>query len=442
MGGQRGEAVVGEDLNDAFVEEDAQIETFGRRQCERDFCLTHGQHFCLWLKRDGKAVFAILVAIGMDPELPGRARLEGDAQLECVAGDVFEPVGSVRHDPHFACRCRLTAQLLQFPERLDAQHSVRWQAQLARQALDAALDGHVLEPVLDPRPGPHHASAIRSQQALGSVDVSVFVAPLECAHPVHPAMRFREKFFVLKAAEVVAAPDPVTQAEQHPLVPDPEHIRAGDVFIARHVEGGHFVVEQAPEVIPFPQIRGLHQVRILAPGDSVVGFSIEPAVRVPVTHFRKRSRLRLRVHRHRFRPALQQVVLGESDLIAAGTFAVIDDRRLAFPGEEAGSAEQIVPHRRRGESGRMPLPMHHVGAGNVCPRDACFGLVDVVEMVSPLPVETGIRVARRRCSRVGQMIRQPRRRGIRREGGRLLLWLGRGWRGFDGEGDRGGEENP
>lgn len=39
MGGQRGQPVVGEDLDDAFVEEDAQIESFGRRQCKRDLCL-------------------------------------------------------------------------------------------------------------------------------------------------------------------------------------------------------------------------------------------------------------------------------------------------------------------------------------------------------------------------------------------------------------------
>ena len=273
-----------------------------------------------------------------------------------------------------------------------------------------------MEPVLDPRPGPHDAPTVRCQEALGGEHVGVFVSPLERAHPVHPAMRFWEELFVLKAAEVIAAPDPVTEAEQHPLVPNPEHIRAGDVLITRHVEGGHFVVEQVAEVFPFPQICGLHQVRFPAPGHRVVGVSIEPAVRVPVTHFRKRSRISLRIDRHRFRPALQQIVLGERDLIPAGTFPVVDDSGLTFFGEEAGPAEQTMPHGGGGERGRMPLPVHHVRAGNVRPRGAGFGFVDVVEMVAPLPGEGRIRVARRRPSRVGQMIGQPGRGWIRREG--------------------------
>ena len=180
-------------------------------------------------------------------------------------------------------------------------------------------------------------------------------------------MRFREKPLVLKAAQIIAASNPVTQAEQHPLVPQAEHVRAGDVFIARHIQGGHPAVKQVAEILPVPQIRGPHQVRILSAGDRVVGLSVEPAVGIPVSHLRKCSRPDSGVHRHRLRPAFQQIVLGKRDLITAGALAVIDDRRPASLGQKAGAAEQTVPHGGGGKRGRMPFPMDHVRAGYMRP---------------------------------------------------------------------------
>ena len=206
------------------------------------------------------------------------------------------------------------AQCLQFPQRLYAQHAVGRQAQLARQRLDATRSerqaGTAVANGRINQPGPHHAATVCGQQGLRGE---------ECiAVPAHHRMEIRQILLVLEIAQIVTAAEVVADAQQHPLVADFEHVRAGNILAFAHAEiRRETVVQQRSEVSPVLEVRRLHQLRILPAAQRVVGVAVEPAIRIPVAHLRFLSGGIQRIDRHRPGPLLQIIVQRKGQLVSA-----------------------------------------------------------------------------------------------------------------------------
>ena len=75
-------------------------------------------------------------------------------------------------------------------------------------------------------PGPHHPAAIGCQQGFGSKEVP--------SGPVHHAMLLGQELLVFEIADEITAAQLVADAEEHPLIPQFEHVRAGDVLVSSH----------------------------------------------------------------------------------------------------------------------------------------------------------------------------------------------------------------
>jgi hypothetical protein len=101
----------------------------------------------------------------------------------------------------------------------------------------------------------------------------------------------------------------------------------------------------------------------------------------------------LRFQRHGGAPLLQLVILGDGDLVSAGALPMINDGRPAFLGEETRAAEHAMVRFGRSESGRVPLPVQQVHAGDMGEGKTVFMRVDIVQVVTAFPVKGTVRVA-------------------------------------------------
>ena len=115
------------------------------------------------------------------------------------------------------------------------------QPEFARQRLDGA---RVHAPIRTPQggqPRPHHAPTIWGQYAFGGkkVDAPLLHAKqaLFVAAPVEPAVCLWYELLVcsIPITDVVAAPNVVTNAQEHPFVADAEKVGARNVFAICHI---------------------------------------------------------------------------------------------------------------------------------------------------------------------------------------------------------------
>ncbi len=140
-------------------------------------------------------------------------------------------------------------------------------------------------------------------------------------------------------------------------------------------------------------------------------------------HARLFPRCRQGLDRDRFGPSLQILIQRKRQLVPPRSLTMVDHGRLSILGEEASATEHSVARRSRGESCRVPLPVHHVLAGDMGKGEAFLVVVDVVQMVPISVVERGIGISRERTAGpgVGQVIGQPGLRRVRRHGRRFEL---------------------
>ena len=188
----------------------------------------------------------------------------------------------------------------------------------------------------------------------------------------------------------------MADAQQHPLVAEREEVGAGDVLAEGHV--GQVVPQEVADERPVLQVLRLQQRRLLAAGDGVVGVADEEAIRVPMADLRLRAVRVPHLDGIGLLPGGEPPVLGDGDLVSARCLAVIDGGGLAFLGDETGAAEHAVAGEGGLELRRLPGPVQHVGAGDMDEGERALVLPrmgqDVVQMVSAIEVEGGVRIAR------------------------------------------------
>ena len=172
------------------------------------------------------------------------------------------------------------------------------------------------------------------------------------------------------------------------------------------------------QIQPPAEVLGFDQCGIAAAVDRVVGAILDPAIRIPVIHLGLFPRGGQRLDGDRFRPFFQLVIQRKGDLVPPRALPMIDHGRFALFGEKPGAAEHAVPGRLGGQRCRMPFPMDHVAAGDVGERKPFLVVVDVVQVIPTFVVKGGIGIRRDRTAgaRMGQVIREPRPRRVRRHG--------------------------
>ena len=114
------------------------------------------------------------------------------------------------------------------------------------------------------------------------------------------------------------------------------------------------------------------------------------------------------------------VVQGIGNPVTLGSLAMIDHGWPAVFGDKTRAAEHTVPHGCGAQHSGVPFPVYHIFAGNMGENKTSPVPVNVVQVVTPLPEEGRVGVARDCVSRpeMGEVVCQP--------GFWQALWYGRG----------------
>lgn len=355
VGCDHGLSVIGEHFDHILIDEDPQGGCFARLEFKWSVDGPHAKRLLSGIHPNRKTGLAFDITTNVQAKLFCRVWREGDLQLPRVTDCAIQGLRHAASQRDVSMHVRGVSKRFEFPQWLDSQDSVLWEAEFTRKGLNCGLGGG------DVAPSPHDASAIGSEDAFGGEAVP--------AVPIHSGVEFGIELLVLPLAEVVAAAEGVADAEEHPLVADAEEVGAGDVFGGLDI--GHVVGEEAAEVVPVLEVGRFEEGwRFSAAGRSagkrVVNAVIDPGVGVPVgDEACILSGLDTWNDRHRLGPLFEVVALGDLNLVSARALAVIDDGGLAFFGEESGAAEHSVACCSCREGGGMPLPVDHVFAGDV-----------------------------------------------------------------------------
>ena len=129
-------------------------------------------------------------------------------------------------------------------------------------------------------------------------------------------MLLGQELFVLEVADKITATQLVADAKQHPFIPQPEHVGAGDILVSSDPE--LFLVEvrmkQLADVVPVLEVVGLHDHRrflAAAAVHSIVDTIVDPDIGIKVRHIgHQPAVLVTRRHFMRLAPLVQVVVEG------------------------------------------------------------------------------------------------------------------------------------
>ena len=154
---------------------------------------------------------------------------------------------------------------------------------------------------------------------------------------------------------------------------------------------------------------------------SIVDPIVDPDIGIKVRHIGHQLAVLITWgHFMRLAPLIQVVVEGVGNPVPIGSLTMIDHSWPAVFGDKTGAAEHTVPHGCRSQHSGVPFPVYHIFAGNMGENKTSPVPVNVVQVVTPLPEEGRVGVARDCVSRpeMGEVVSQP--------GFWQALWYGRG----------------
>ena len=238
-------------------------------------------------------------------------------------------------------------------------------------------------------------------------------------------MLLGQELLILKIADEITAAQLVADAQEHPLLPQLEHVGAGNILVSSNSELFLIKVrmEQLADVVPVLEVFGLHDYRrflVATAVHSIVDPIVDPDIGIEVRHISHELAVLIPWgHFMRLSPLIQVVVEGVGNPVPIGSLTMIDHSWPAVFGDKTGATEHTVPHGCRSQHSGVPLPVYHVFAGNMGEDKTSTVPVNVVQVVTPLPEEGWVGVARYCVSRpeMGEVVSQP--------GFWQALWYGR-----------------
>jgi hypothetical protein len=260
-------AVVDEDLDEEFIDEDAEFDVFAFGEIgdgEGGFGVAEAERAGFWAEDDGESpAFGIGKEVEAEEFAIGLITGDGDADFGGVAvetSDLFagggggKEIGFGSIEDDIIEDRGIVAEGFEFAERFDAEGVILGEAEFAGEGLDGPFVHGAVIFAEGGEPSPHHAPAIGGEEGFWGkeIDAPLFHAEeaLVFAAPVHPAVGFGDELFGfgVPVADVVAAAGRVADAEEHPFFSDGKELGTGDVFTEGDI--GEIVFEEIADERP------------------------------------------------------------------------------------------------------------------------------------------------------------------------------------------------
>lgn len=279
--GEDGLAVVDEDLDEKFIDEDAEFDVFAFGEIgdgEGGFGVAEAERAGFWAEDDGESTaFGIGEKVEAEEFTIGLIAGDGDADFGGVAvetsdlfagGDGGEEIGFGSIDDDIIEDRGVVAEGFEFAERFDAERVIFGEAKFAGEGLDGPFVHGAVIFAEGGEPSPHHAAVIGGEEGFWGkeIDAPLFHAEeaLVFAAPVHAAVGFGDELFGggVPIADVVATTEVMTDAEEHPFFSDGKEVGAGDVFTEGDI--GEIMFEEIADERPSFQVLGFEERRVFA----------------------------------------------------------------------------------------------------------------------------------------------------------------------------------
>jgi len=222
--GEDGLAVVDEDLDEEFIDEDAEFDVFAFGEIgngEGGFGVSEAERARFWAEDDGESpAFGIGEEVEAEKFTIGLIAGDGDADFGGVAvetsdlfagGDGGEEIGFGSIENDIIEDRGIVAERFEFAEGFDAEGVIFIKAEFAGEGLDGPFVHGAVIFAEGGEPSPHHAAFIGGEEGFWGkeIDAPLFHAEeaLVFAAPVHAAVGFGDELFGggVPIADVVSA---------------------------------------------------------------------------------------------------------------------------------------------------------------------------------------------------------------------------------------------